>query len=79
LIEGARVALEGTIEEWELGPGADRAHYDIDRLRFLLRLTEMAQAFLRFLIGIRMPSKFEGVTSWLRTSSELIKSLRELR
>ncbi len=78
LIEAARIALEGTIEEWELAPRPERAEYDVDRLRFLLRLTEMAQAFLRFLIGIRMPSKFEGVGSWLRSSSELIKSLRDL-
>lgn len=79
LIEAARVALEGTIEEWELSRSDDRAGYDIDRLRFLLRLTEMAQAFLRFLIGIRMPSKLEGIASWLRTSSDLIKGLREIR
>lgn len=79
LIEAARVALEGSIEEWELAPTADRRLYDVDRLKFLLRLTEMAQTFLRLLIGIRMPRKLEGVGSWLRTSSELIKSLREVR
>ncbi len=78
LIEAARVALEGTIEEWELATSAERKAYDVDRLRFLLRMTEMAQAFLRFLIGIRMPRKLEGVGSWLRTSSDLIKSLREV-
>jgi DNA-binding transcriptional regulator GbsR (MarR family) len=79
LIEAARVGLEGTIEEWELAPASERGAYDVDRLRFLLRLTEMAQTFLRLLIGIRMPSKLEGVGSWLRTSSDLIKSLRQVR
>ncbi len=79
LIESARVALEGTIEEWELASLVEREAYDVNRLRFLLRTTDMAQAFLRFLIGIRMPSKLEGVGSWLRTSSQLLKSLRELR
>jgi DNA-binding transcriptional regulator GbsR (MarR family) len=79
LIEAVRVALEGAIEEWELSSAGERRAYDVDRLRFLLRLTETAQAFLKFLIGIRMPRKLEGVGTWLRTSSELIKSLRDAR
>lgn len=79
LIEAARMALEGAIEEWELASPRERRGYDVDRLRFLLRMSEMAQTFLRLLIGIRMPRKLDGVRSWLQTSSELIKSLREVR
>jgi DNA-binding transcriptional regulator GbsR (MarR family) len=79
LIEGARVALEGAIEEYELTPAAERRGFSVERMQFLLRLTEMAQAFLRLLIGIRMPRQLDGVGDWLRTSSALIKSLRSLR
>jgi DNA-binding transcriptional regulator GbsR (MarR family) len=79
LIEAARVALEGAIEEWELTPPAERRGFDVERMQFLLRLTEMAQAFLRLLIGIRMPRKLDSVSDWLRSSSALLKSLRQLR
>jgi DNA-binding transcriptional regulator GbsR (MarR family) len=75
LIESARLALESAIEEVEL---AGSAIYDVDRMRFLLRMTELAQAFLRLLIGIRVPRKLEGVGEWLRTSSRFLQSLRNL-
>lgn len=75
LIESARLALESAIEEAEL-TGTDL--YDLERMRFLLRMTELAQAFLRLLIGIRVPRKLEGLGEWLRTSSRFLKGLREL-
>jgi DNA-binding transcriptional regulator GbsR (MarR family) len=75
LIETARLALEGAVEELELARSAD---YDLDRTRFLLSMTEMAQAFLRLLIGIRVPRKLEGLGDWLKNSSNFIRKLREL-
>jgi DNA-binding transcriptional regulator GbsR (MarR family) len=79
LIESARVALEGAIEEAELSSAGDAQRYAIDRMRFLLRMTELAQAFLRLLIGIRVPHKLEGLAGWLKSSSKFIQSLRDLR
>lgn len=79
LIESARMALESAIEELELAPGRDASRYDLDRLRFLLRMTELAQAFLRLLIGIRVPRKLEGLGAWLESSARFMRGLRELR
>ncbi|HHH30996.1 MAG TPA: MarR family transcriptional regulator [Polyangiaceae bacterium] len=79
LIESARVALEAAIEEVELAPAGLPARYQADRMRFLLRMTELAQAFLRLLIGIRVPRKLEGIGDWLKSSAKLMQGLRELR
>jgi DNA-binding transcriptional regulator GbsR (MarR family) len=78
LVETARLALEGAIEETELG-GPDARRYHLGRMRLLLRAAEMAQAFLRLLIGIRIPRKLEDLGDWLRSSSHLLRSLRQLR
>jgi DNA-binding transcriptional regulator GbsR (MarR family) len=77
LIESARLALEGAIEEIELRGRV--TNWDLDRMRFLLRMTEIAQAFLRLLIGIRVPRKLEGLGEWLKSSALFMRSLRELR
>ena len=79
LIETARLALEGALEEMELAPRAEAARYDADRLRFLLRMTELAQTFLRLLIGIRVPRKLEGMGEWIASSAKFMRGLRELR
>ena len=41
-------------------------------------MTELAQAFLRLLIGIRVPRKLEGLGEWLRSSAKFMQSLRNL-
>ena len=75
LIESARVALEAAIEEAEIeGAGT----FDLERMRFLLKMTELAQSFLRLLIGLRVPRKLQGVGSWLKNSATFMRSLREL-
>jgi len=79
LIESARVALEAAIDETELRGRGVAARYDADRMRFLLRMTELAQAFLRLLIGIRVPRKLEGLGDWLKSSAKFMQGLRELR
>jgi DNA-binding transcriptional regulator GbsR (MarR family) len=76
LVETARVALEGAIEEAELARGP--ARFSIDRLRFLLRMTELAQAFLRLLIGLRMPQRIEGIGGWLKDTAKFLRGLRSL-
>ncbi len=78
LIESARLALETAIEETELAGRAATEIWNLDRMRFLLRMTELAQAFLRLLIGIRVPRKLHGLGDWLKRSAKFIQSLREL-
>jgi HTH-type transcriptional regulator, glycine betaine synthesis regulator len=79
LIEAARLALEGALEELELAGKRERGEYDEDRIRFLLRMTELAQSFLRLLIGIRVPRKLDGLGEWLKSTSGFFQSLRRLR
>jgi DNA-binding transcriptional regulator GbsR (MarR family) len=79
LIEGARLALEGAVEEMELAGTRAAARFNVQRMRTLLRAAEMAQALLRLLIGIRVPRKLDELGSWLKSSSRLIRSLRDLR
>jgi DNA-binding transcriptional regulator GbsR (MarR family) len=77
LVEAARVALEGAIEEAEL-TAARPAPFSVERMRFLLRMTELAQAFLRLLIGLRVPRKLEGIGGWLKESAKFLQGLRSL-
>jgi DNA-binding transcriptional regulator GbsR (MarR family) len=79
LIEAARLALEGALEELELAKATERSRYDEDRIRFLLRMTELAQSFLRLLMGIRVPRKLDGVAEWIKSTSGFFQSLRRLR
>ncbi len=76
LIEQTRLALEAAVDEAEMSLRDD---YDLERLRQLLRMTEIAQSFLRLLIGLRVPRRLEGVGDWLRHSSQFLQTLRELR
>jgi DNA-binding transcriptional regulator GbsR (MarR family) len=76
LIEAARVALDGAIEESEVsGAGA----YDVDRMRFLASLSELAQAFLRLIIGLRVPRRLDGFGDWLKRAGRFMRELRSLR
>src|SRR5688500_20098297 len=61
LIERARVALEGLIQEAEFAQESGlETVYDLARMRLLLRMTELAQAALRTLLAIRAPQSFDG-------------------
>ncbi len=77
LVEGARVALEGAVEEADLAPERP-PRFAVERMRFLLRMTELAQAFLRLLIGLRVPRKLEGIGGWLKDSAKFLQGLRSL-
>ncbi len=71
LIEAARVALEGAVEEAELSRQNPR--YLVDRIRFLLRMTELAQSFLGLLISLRVPRKVDGFLPWLRETAKFMR------
>lgn len=76
LIESVRMALEAAIQEAEYLDGKGRGHrYNVARLRLLLSLTEMAQAFLRILMRMRLPQSTEGMSSWITMAGRVIRQL----
>ncbi|HHH11474.1 MAG TPA: MarR family transcriptional regulator [Sorangium sp.] len=77
LIEQARLALEAALDEVAVAT-SDNQRYDVERLRFLLRMTELSQSFLKLLIGIRVPRRLDGVADWMRASGRFLTSLRKL-
>ena len=80
LIERARVTLEAAIEEAELLDAYDdHAGFDLDRMRVLLSLTDMAQRFLRILVALRVPRSVASLGEWLVKATGLLGSLRRLR
>ena len=85
ILEGARVALEAAIEEAEIAASsldsarperAARLRWDLDRLRMLLSLTEMAQGFLKMVIALRLPRAPEGFGGWVGRAQTLVSRLR---
>ena len=77
LLEQARNALEAAIEEAELASAAgEHVPYDVGRMRLLLAMTDSAQAFLRMLIGMRLPRAVEAFGGWVTKATSLIQSIR---
>lgn len=77
LLEQARLALEAAVDEAELARSSGRAvAYDVSRMRMLLSMTESAQAFLRMLIGLRVPRGFGSFGGWLSRATELVQTFR---
>jgi HTH-type transcriptional regulator, glycine betaine synthesis regulator len=76
LVESVRTALEAAIDEAELATSKGVAHpYDIERMKLLLGMSEIAQSFLRILMRIRMPQNTAGVGRWVTRASKFIKNL----
>lgn len=77
LVEAARLALEAAIEEVEYARSVGHeVHYDLDRMRMLLAMTELAQALLRILMSLRMPRSTERFGTWLKKAAGLAGRLR---
>ena len=78
LIEAARVRLEAALEEAELLDAGRVPHpWRLDRLRFLLRMTEIAQQLLRILIALRKPRSLQDLKSWGSGVRNLFDHLRQ--
>ena len=77
LMESARVALESAIEEAEaqVESGYDLT-FDLERMKILLTMTETAQAFLRTIVGMRIPKPLEGLAGWAGKAAALVRSFR---
>jgi DNA-binding transcriptional regulator GbsR (MarR family) len=79
LIERARIALEGLIQEAEHSEEEGRESvFDLARMRLLLRMTELAQAALRAMLAIRAPQSFDGFGKWLEGALRFVKHLPRL-
>ena len=79
LIEAARVALEGLLEDAELAQTfGEEAFCDIERVRLLLSLTVTAQNFLRVLVTLRVPRAVDILARSLSKVSSLVNSLRNI-
>jgi len=74
LIESARLALEGAIEAAEMSREVS-PRFAVERMRFLLRMTEIAQAFLRILVSLRVPRKLEGFGGLLKDTAKFLQGL----
>ena len=77
LMESARVALESAIEEAQTQlESGDELTFDLDRMKMLLTMTETAQAFLKTIVGMRLPKPIEGLAGWAGKAAALVRSFR---
>jgi DNA-binding transcriptional regulator GbsR (MarR family) len=77
LLESARVALESAINEARLQRAAGHTvTFDIEQMRMLMRMTESAQAFLKMIVGLRMPKPMENLGSLAGKAASLMKNFR---
>ena len=77
LVEQARVALEAALDEIDLE--SSRGHegpWSIERLRLLLRMTEMAQGLLKVLISLRLPRSLDTALSWVNKARKFFEMVR---
>lgn len=73
LVESTRLALESTIEEAYFSD--DDCPYDLERMKMLLTMTELAQALLKMLIGARIPKTAEELEGWFGKASTFLKAI----
>ena len=79
LVERARLAIEGAIGELELrNRRGDDGQFSVERLKFLLSMTEVAQTFLRIVMGIRMPRSMEQLGRWMRSVQKISSRVKDL-
>ncbi len=79
LIESARLALEAAIEEVEFSQSlGEEVRWDVDRMRMLLAMTELAQALLRILMALRVPRASDRFSGWLDKAGSFADTLRRM-
>jgi DNA-binding transcriptional regulator GbsR (MarR family) len=80
LLERAKGALEAAVVEAEIRMArGTEIPWDIDTMRMLLKMTELFQTLLKFLIAMRMPQSFKGLPRTLARTRGLVQSLRGAR
>ena len=76
LLESARTALESAIEEATLRADDSGMDYNVDRMRLLLTMTELAQALLKVIISVRVPNSLEGLGPWFGRANTFLRAFR---
>lgn len=77
LVESARLALEAAIEEAEYAESVGHpVRWDVDRMRMLLAMCELAQTLLRILMSARLPRTSERFGTWVKKVGGLASRLR---
>ena len=77
LLESARVALESAINEARLQEAAGYSvPFDIEQMQMLMRMTESAQAFLKMIVGLRVPKPMENLGSLAGKAASLMRNFR---
>ncbi len=80
LLERARSAMEAAVLEAEVRDARGiELPWDLDKMRMLLKMTELFQSLLKFLIAMRMPESIKGLPSALARTRGLVQSLRGAR
>ncbi len=78
LIERARMALVALEEAAEQARIAGfKSNYDLQRIRLLLAMTELAQTTLKAILSVRMPGSLDAFAKWLRRSRNLTETLTQ--
>ena len=76
LLERARLALGGAIEAAERESRRGNSHeFAVERMRQLLRLTEIGQSLLKVLISVRNFEATEKIGTWAREAGRLVRRL----
>jgi len=79
LVERARVAIEGAIGEMEFrARRGEDLPFSLERLKFLLSMTEVAQTFLKIVMGIRMPKSIEHLGRWMRSVQKISSRIKDI-
>lgn len=78
LLERARMALEGAIDEVERAADAGGpVVWDVGRMKVLLALTELGQALLRTLMSMRAPRTPDRFGHWLKGAVSVVHRVRK--
>lgn len=78
LLERARMALEGAIDEVERAEEAGGpVVWDAGRMKVLLAFTELGQTLLRTLMSLRAPRTPERVGHWLKGAVSVVHRVRK--
>lgn len=79
LIESARVALEAAVEEAEVAHAAGYSvRWNVERMRVLLAMTDLAQTLLRILMSLRLPKPTDRLSGWFERARNLADGLRRI-
>ncbi len=79
LVERARLAIEGAIGEIEFrSRRGEDPPFSVERLKFLLSMTEVAQTFLKIVMGIRMPRTMEHLGRWMRSVQKISARIKDI-